>query len=221
VIVSVNGGDPAVNEDATIWEFLLLGKPHRFTPADAGWVICPQTQCEYILAEPNAVILGKSGIAALMTEIVKNNTPVKLMIDRDAMIRALNLNQTNMFGATWENITRFVGYRFERVENNAQLLIVLEVSHLPPASANYHWYNYALNSKDERLAQKDGGGIAPINWRSGDWLVHTFEIPLTQLQWTELKSFRIGSYRYPEIQTIGVQLPDQSYADGVKLVILP
>ena len=116
--------------------------------------------------------------------------------------------------AQWSNGVQLAGYQAS-VSGTLKLSVLLSVTQASPAGTDYHWYNHVL-SGTEKIAQLDGGGIQPANWRTGDLLLHWFDIPLPNSIPASL-TVRIGSYTYPDIQSVPVTLPDGTISDGVDI----
>jgi hypothetical protein len=100
--------------------------------------------------------------------------------------------------AQWAHGVGLLGYHATR---GAPLEVFLRVFREAEPGRNYHWFNHAY-AGDERIAQADGGGIHPANWRAGDILLHWFELPVAP--GTAPDRIRIGSYLYPEVQPVMV-----------------
>jgi hypothetical protein len=82
---------------------------------------------------------------------------------------------------------------------------------------NYHWFNHAYRG-DEKIAQQDGGGVHPRNWRAGDILMQWFDIALPAH--AQPDRVRVGIYEYPNINPVlVVDAAGNPVGDGVDLAV--
>ena len=213
VIVVVPNADPAVNEEAAILHFVLLGQAHRFSDANAGLIGCGMLRCNYLL--------GPGG--PRIAEYLAPNSLQQIPIDQ-----RYSLTKLSQHGLVFKNMPnspiaangiRFDGYAIERQPDKLRVLQLLHVLSLPPQGQDYHWYNHVLNVQGQKVAQLDGGGIHPSNWRVGDTLIQWFDIPMNVEQLQLVDSLRIGIYEYPNIKPIMLQLSDGKQQDGITLLV--
>jgi 4-amino-4-deoxy-L-arabinose transferase-like glycosyltransferase len=219
IIVVTPGGDPLVNEQATIFNVVLAGIPHRFANADAGIILRPDA-ATYIFtpgSERARNTLSEQIAAGTMyTQSIPLRNGSQSSYEFVYVYRPTFTQTLPVPAAQWANGVQLAGYQAER-EDSLKLLVWLSVKQPAVAGADYHWYNHVL-SGTEKVAQMDGGGIQASNWREGDLLLHWFDIPLPQPVPQQLK-LRIGSYTYPAIQSVPVAMPDGSTSDGVELEV--
>ncbi|MCW1970995.1 MAG: hypothetical protein KIH69_023040 [Anaerolineae bacterium] len=216
VIVLVPNADPAVNEEAAILHFALLGQPHRFSDASAGLIVCPQNHCQYLI--------GPGGAQA--SDYLTPQALSQTRLDPRYGVATLNLAQ--VFPVPLQPIpnaplgangVQFTAYAIQRQPDKLRVWHWLTVMNAPPPRQDYHWYNHVLNAAGQKVAQRDSGGVAPANWQLGDQLLHWFDIPLTAEQSRQTDSLRIGSYEYPKIKPVMLKFADGSEQDGVMLNI--
>lgn len=215
VIVLVPNADPAVNEEAAILHFALLGQPHRFSDAASGLIVCPQNRCQYLI--------GPGGAQA--SDYLTPQALSQMQLDQRYSVATLNLSQAlpaslhpipnTPLGA---NGVQFTAYAIQRQPDKLRVWHWLTVVNAPPRQ-DYHWYNHVLNAAGQKIAQRDSGGVAPANWRAGDQLLHWFDIPLTAEQSRQITSLRIGSYEYPNVKSVMLKFADGSEQDGVLVKI--
>jgi hypothetical protein len=220
VIVVSPGGDPLVNEQATIMHVLLAGVPHRFANSDAGLIIPPWT-AQYIFAPGT-----EKAMQALFSNIEGGNIFTRTFQVRDGYPLVYTYVKTSeplarqyLDGtvAHWANGVELVGYRSE-AGTRLKLDVLLRITSAAIAGANYHWYNHVLVN-GEKVAQLDGGGISAVNWRQGDILLHWFDIQLPSPAPATPYIVRIGSYKYPSIESVPVMMGDGRSDDGVSLSV--
>lgn len=220
VIVVAPGGDPLVNEQATIMNVLLAGVPHRFANSDSG-IIIPPSASQYIftIGSENALQLLleniEPGRIVSRTYQVRDGYPPAYTYLRISEPVAHQYNESHP--ARWANGIELLGYKAS-LQSSVELDVYLRVLDAPVLPVDYHWYNHLL-SKGVKVSQLDGGGISASNWRKGDLLIHHFSIPLPSQPLTTPITIRIGAYEYPSIKNVSVVHPDGSVDDGIDLML--
>ncbi len=220
VIVVAAGGDPSVNEPATVFDVLLADVPHRFADADVG----------VILREDGAHYLFVPGTQRALDALMQNvdasqvvSRAIKLREGSDLVYTyvvapRLQLAPLRAAPAQWANGIGLLGYR----ASPGQTLILETLARVfrqAGAGENYHWFNHVFRG-DERIAQQDGGGIHPRNWRAGDILLQWFDIALPAD--AQPDRIRIGTYAYPSLAPVMVvDAAGNPTGDGVDLVVQP
>lgn len=220
VIVITPGGDPLVNEQATIMNVVLAGISHRFDNSDAG-LIYPAGPAQYIITPGAEHVLDRllSGIDAgrVHTETIPIRPGYSLGYTYVSTSDPVRNDYLTAPRAQWGNGVSLLGYK-ANVDVTLRLDVFLRVDSLPAPGSDFHWYNHVID-QGKQVAQADGGGISAMNWRSGDILVQWFLLSLPQPPPVPPYEVRIGSYLYPAIQTVPVMLTNGSVEDGVNLVI--
>jgi hypothetical protein len=224
VIAVAPGGDPLVNEQATILRVVLADVPHRFANSDAGLILRPDA-AQYIFA-PGA----ERALQMLLQNVEPGNVvtrAVPIRLDGGGAYTYVRVaepvahNYVTVEPAHWANGVTLLGYR-TRLDEALHLEVLLHVDQLPAGQAampvDYHWFNHVL-AGDQKVAQLDGGGIHPSNWRAGDVLLHWFDIALPQSVPQPPYVVQVGSYEYPAIQNVPVTLADGQISDGVSLPV--
>jgi hypothetical protein len=218
VIVVTPGGDPNVNEPATVMDVLLADVPHRFADANAG-VILREDTTQYIFA-PGA----QRALDALL-----QNVDVSQVVSREIKLREgsdlvythvlapkLKLAPLSEAPAQWANGVGLLGYRMS-LKDGITVETLARVFREAPAGMNYHWFNHAYRG-DEKIAQQDGGGVHPRNWRAGDILMQWFDIALPAH--AQPDRVRVGIYEYPNINPVlVVDAAGNPVGDGVDLAV--
>lgn len=218
VIVVTPGGDPNVNEPATVMDVLLADVPHRFADANAG-VILREDTTQYIFA-PGA----QRALDALL-----QNVDVSQVVSREIKLREgsdlvythvlapkLKLAPLSEAPAQWANGVGLLGYRMS-LKDGITVETLARVFREAPAGMNYHWFNHAYRG-DEKIAQQDGGGVHPRNWRAGDILMQWFDIALPAH--AQPDRVRVGTYEYPNINPVlVVDAAGNPVGDGVDLAV--
>lgn len=201
VIVIAPGGDPSVNEPATVMDVLLADMPHRFADADAG-LILREDAAQYIItpaarsafdrlmqhADPDAIVQiiplrAGSGDAYIYVRV--NRAQLGSLVEHPAQ---------------WENGIGMLGYRVAGSDTLA-LDYYLRVFREAAPGVDYHWFNHLYHG-DQKFAALDGGGIHPSNWRAGDILLHHFAIPVPAGAPARPYTLRMGTYSYPQLQNV-------------------
>lgn len=225
VIVVAPGGDPSVNEPATVMDVLLADVPHRFADADAGLILREET-AQYIFTPGTLHAFDMLMRHAAGDAIVRE---IPLRAGSDAVYRYARLPQARLTGlqawsAQWENGVGLLGFRAGGAGGVAggdalDVEIYLRVFREASMGENYHWFNHVYGSAG-KFAARDGGGIHPSNWRVGDILLHRFTIPLSEDKPPEPYTLWVGAYRYPQLQNVMVLDADgRPVSDHVELKV--
>ncbi|MCL5997096.1 MAG: glycosyltransferase family 39 protein [Chloroflexi bacterium] len=224
VIAVVPGGDPLVNEQATIMNVVLADMPHRFANSDAGLILRPDA-AQYIFApgteQAMTTLLRISNRGNVFTQRVPIRVTGGGAYTYVRVAEPFTHDYTAIAAAEWANGVAVLGYRAEH-RDHLHLEVLLRVDRVPDAGVDYHWFNHVLVN-GQKVAQMDGGGIQPSNWRTGDVLLHWFDIPLPQPVPQPPYRVRIGAYLYPSLQNVPVTVTDAHgdpvIQDGVELTI--
>lgn len=219
VIVVTPGGDPSVNEPATVFDVLLADVPHRFADANAG----------IILREDATQYLFTPGAAGALDALLQN-VDASQVISREFRLREgsdqlytyvlaprLKFAPLIEAPAQWANGVGLLGYR-NTLSDSLRIETIARVFREAPAGANYHWFNHVYQG-DQKIAQQDGGGIHPRNWRAGDILLQWFDIPLPAN--VQPERVRVGTYEYPDLKSVMVvDAAGNPIGDGVDLAVM-
>ncbi|MCS7062363.1 MAG: hypothetical protein RMN25_14555, partial [Anaerolineae bacterium] len=229
VIVVTPGSDPNVDEQAAIWDVLLAGAPHRFADSEAGLILRPDG-AQYLFTPSSRqayerlreLLPADIAAAAVFTQPVRVGSQATYIL---LHMKSVDLLGRGVISASnrlpkWEHGVSLLGQRIEMTPARSHLRIDLFLGVESPASAgtDYHWFNHVLVDGD-KLAQVDGGGIHPANWRVGDVLWHWFDLPVPPGGAARPAGNRLGSYRYPQIENLMLTRPDGSVGDGVEIPI--
>jgi len=218
VIVVVPGGDPNVNESATVMDVLLAAVPHRFADANAG-IILREDAAQYIFAPGTQRALDALLQNVDATKIVTHE--VKLREGSDARYLyvsapGLKLAPLTEAPAQWANGVGLLGYRMS-LSDAITVETVARVFREASAGMNYHWFNHIYQG-DQKITQQDGGGIHPSNWRSNDILLQWFDVALPAN--SQPDRIRVGTYEYPDIKPVMVlDAAGNPISDGVDLAV--
>lgn len=213
VIVAAPGGDPAVNESATVMDVLLADVPHRFANADAGLILRDDDAGAQYIFTPDT----QRAFDMLMQHVTSTGVVTRVVPSGDRNYIYARVGEAQLSGAKeqpaqWANGVRLIGYAVGEGDP-IPLRIYLRASP-QAAGADNHYYNH-LYRGDRKVGAQDGGGIHPSNWRAGDILLHWFEIPRPQEGFDRI---RIGVYRYPQIEMVMVvDEAGNPVSDGVDL----
>lgn len=220
VIVVAPGGDPSVNEPATLMDVLLAGAPHRFVDSEAG-LILREDGAQYIFTPDTERAFDALEQNANPSAVVTQTLALRAGSDRSyvyARVNQVKLAPMVERSALWANGVGLLGYRVEG-DNPLLLNVYLRAFREAEANANVHWFNHVYKG-DERVVQLDGGGIHPSNWRAGDILLQWFDIALPADAPPKPYVLRIGAYRYPELQNVPVvDAAGQPISDRVELAV--
>ncbi|MFN4293646.1 MAG: glycosyltransferase family 39 protein [Thermoflexales bacterium] len=201
VIVVAPGGDPSVNEPATVMDVLLADLPRRFADANAG-LILREDAAQYIITPA-----ARSAFDRLMqhadAEAVAQAVPLRAGSEDAYVYVRINRAQLGSLvahPAQWENGVGMLGYR---AAGGDTLLLdyYLRVFREAAQGVDYHWFNHLYHG-DQKFAALDGGGIHPANWRAGDILLHHFAIPMPSSAPAKPYTLRMGAYLYPQLRNV-------------------
>lgn len=201
VIVVAPGGDPSVNEPATVMDVLLADVPHRFADANSGLILREETT-QYIITPA-----GRDAFDRLMqhadADAVVQMIPLRAGSD-DAYIYArvnrAQLKSLIQHPAQWENGVGMLGYRVAGTDT-LLLSYYLRVFREASPGVDYHWFNHLYHG-GVKFTALDGGGIHPSNWRVGDILLHHFAIPMPDDAPARPYTLRMGAYLYPQLKNV-------------------
>ncbi|MCS7057220.1 MAG: glycosyltransferase family 39 protein [Thermoflexales bacterium] len=219
VIVIAPGGDPSLNEPATVMDVLLADVPHRFADANAG-LILREEAAQYIIT-PGARDAFDRLMRYADADAVVQAIPLRAGSD-DAYIyvrmRRAQLKALIAHPAQWENGVGMLGYRIS-TGDALRLEYYLRVFREAAPGADYHWFNHLYHG-GQKFAALDGGGIHPSNWRVGDILLHHFTIPLPTDAPARPYTLHMGAYLYPQLQNVRlIDAMGQPTSDHVALEI--
>jgi 4-amino-4-deoxy-L-arabinose transferase-like glycosyltransferase len=225
VIAVVPGGDPLVNEQATILNVVLADVPHRFANSEAG-LILRHDATQYIFAPGTDQALSALLAHTPSNQVLTTSVPIRTGGGAAYTYVRMNLSGSALAGFTpapsahWQNGASLLGFRAVESTDGATLHldVLLQVTQAPLPGADYHWFNHVLVN-GQKVAQLDGGGIQAANWRVGDLLLQRFNIPLPSQPLPASYEVRTGSYEYPAIKPVPVTLNDGQISDGVILSI--
>jgi 4-amino-4-deoxy-L-arabinose transferase-like glycosyltransferase len=218
VIVVTPGGDPNVNEPATVMDVLLADVPHRFADANAG-VILREDTTQYIFAPGTQRALDALLQNVDASQVVSREIKLREgsdLVYTHVLAPKLKLAPLSEAPAQWANGVGLLGYRMS-LKDGITVETLARVFREAPAGMNYHWFNHAYRG-DEKIAQQDGGGVHPRNWRAGDILMQWFDIALPAH--AQPDRVRVGIYEYPNINPVlVVDAAGNPVGDGVDLAV--
>ncbi|BCX04047.1 MAG: hypothetical protein KatS3mg053_1985 [Candidatus Roseilinea sp.] len=201
VVIIAPGGDPSVNEPATVMDVLLADVPHRFADANAG-LILREDAAQYIITPA-----ARDALDRLMQHADADATvqTIPLRAGSDAAYIYVRVNRAQLGllverPAQWENGVGMLGYRVTG-SGTLQLDYYLRVFREAAPGVDYHWFNHLYHG-DQKFAALDGGGIHPSNWRAGDILLHHFAIPIPAGAPAKPYVLHMGAYLYPQLQNV-------------------
>jgi 4-amino-4-deoxy-L-arabinose transferase-like glycosyltransferase len=218
VIVVTPGGDPNVNELATVMDVLLADVSHRFADANAG-IILREDGAQYIFAPGTQralnALLQNVDAAQVVTRTVKLREGSDLVYTH-VLAPRLSLAPVQEAPAQWANGVGLLGYRLP-AGHGFTVETLSRVFREAQAGENSHWFNHVYQG-DQKIAQQDGGGIHPRNWRVGDILMQWFDLTLPAN--AQPDRVRVGIYTYPDMAPVMVVDPARNpTADGVDLAV--
>jgi hypothetical protein len=222
VIVVTPGGDPSVNEPATVMDVLLADVPHRFADANAG-VILREDAAHYLFTPGTQRALDALLKSVDASQVVSREIKVREgsdLVYTHVLAPKLKLAPLTEMPAQWANGVGLLGYRMALGDGITDGITIETLSRIfreAPAGMNYHWFNHAFRG-DEKIAQQDGGGIHPRNWRAGDILLQWFDLALPAN--AQPDRIRVGSYEYPDIKPVMVvDDAGNPIGDGIDLAV--
>lgn len=220
VIVVTPGGDPNVNEPATVFDVLLADVPHRFADANAG-LILREDGVQYIFTPGTQraldALLQNVDVSEVTSQTIKLREGSELVYTH-VVVPRLKLAPLHEAPAQWANGVGLLGYRMN-LSDRLSIETALRVFREASAGENFHWFNHVFRG-DEKIGQEDGGGIHPRNWRAGDILLQWFDIDLPAN--AQPDRIRVGTYEYPSLKPVMiVDATGNPIGDGVDLAVTP
>ncbi len=222
VIVVTPGGDPQVNEAATIMDVFLADVPHRFVNADAGLILRGDAT-QYVFAPGSEGALNRLlqfvPPGDVLTQSFKFRADdARAYVYVQVMPVSLGIGHITMGMGQWSNGVQLVGYRAKRDGDTLSVETFTSVTQLRQIETDVHWFNHVLDANAQKLAQLDGGGVPARSWRVGDvmWQWADNPLPAGALP----TAVRIGSYRYPNLEPIMlIDVAGNPAADSVELAL--
>lgn len=209
------------NEQAAILRAVMADLPYRFLNSESDGFVFRLDGTHYIFAPGAEPMLKKVLAYTRPGAVITSSIPAQPGSDmRYTYLRLTEPMDVSGFAdapkAIWENGVELLKQRIEASEKSLRVETLMRVLHTPPEGVDYHWYNHVFAGQD-KIAQKDGGGVHPASWRAGDWLLQSFDIDLPEQFPPVPLHVRIGSYVYPEIKGVMTTEPGRAPADGVNL----
>jgi hypothetical protein len=123
--------------------------------------------------------------------------------DTDLLLSELNMKRLAA-SASFANRVKLLGYHAPGGQPGQPLNFVTawRVESAPPAHVDYHWTNQLFDSEGQRVWQKDDIGFPASSWRAGDLVITDFSAPLDANVKPGTYKMRVGTYTYPDIQTV-------------------
>ena len=211
------------HEQGLLLGVVLADMPYRFLNSYVdGWIFRPEGT-SYIFAPGTENTLAGLLCYLKPSDVITSMTPIRAELNSGYIyVRVKKMPDLSGFTQTqpaqWESGVELTQYRISSVNNAVRVETVLRVLQEPPQNVDYHWYNH-LFDRDTKLGQLDGSGIHPLSWRVGDYLLQRFDIPFTGPMPSEPAYVRIGSYCYPEVQSVNVSENGKTPENGVNLAI--
>lgn len=212
VIAVAPGADPTVNEHAAILRAVFGRAPHRFVDANAGLAL-PASPAGYVFSP------GSDRARSELERLTRLTSTSHGLGGAGGGFVAARAEVASSAGflplpaGRWEHGVQTVGYQAARSDGRLVLRVLLRATRAAGDATDVHWFNHWL--ADGRTAsQADSGGVPPAAWRPGDLLLHWFELPVPDPAPPRPWTIKIGSYRFPQGDAIGVQV-NGTYADGV------
>jgi hypothetical protein len=219
VIVVTPGGDPLVDEPATLFDVLLADVPHRFANAEAGLILRNET-AQYIFAPGTAraqAELAGVGAKTVLSESVplRTGSSEYYIYQKTAAVNVPAATQ-----ARWANGVALISATAklgQPTDVRVRVHTLLRVTQLQPTD-DFHWFNHVL-AGGQKVGQMDGGGVQTRNWRVGDVLLHWFDIAVpTGAARPEV--VRLGCYKYPQIEAVPLlDVAGNPFDDGVNVKV--
>ena len=203
VIVVAPGGDPLVNEPSTVMDALLAGVPHRFVNADVA-LILREGPAQYLFM-PNTqrallALRAETNVSADAADLGENTSNV-IHIETNGLAAHAYEMPAALTSAAWANGVQGLGYTATKSLDQLHLQIYLRVTRRAEPGTDVHWFNHVLVN-DAKMAQADGGGVHPANWREGDILLQWFDVPVPAAVPSGPYALRIGCYTYPQLAPV-------------------
>jgi hypothetical protein len=211
------------NEPGLTLHVLLADIPHRYLNSNVpGWVFRPEG-VSYVFAPGTEGLLQELEHIVGPSGIVTSEVPIRDSLSTGFIYaRVSQMPNAGQFiqarPARWDNGLELAGYRIISGTTSLRVETLLHVLQNQPENVDYHWYNHVF-AGNQQVAQKDDSGIHPISWRSGDYLLMRFDVPLAKPLPASDTHVRIGCYLFPTVHGVLVSQEGKPPDDGVNLVI--
>ncbi|MCL4504612.1 MAG: glycosyltransferase family 39 protein [Chloroflexi bacterium] len=211
------------NEQAVILGDVAGGMPYRFLNSNVdGWVFRAEGT-SYIFAPGTESLLNGLRDYVNEADLTIKTTPLRMSgTEGYTYVQVKGMPDLSSFNKArpinWENGTELTNYRITAYTSTVRVDALVEVNQFQPDNTDYHWYSHVFDN-DRKLAQVDGPGIHPLNWRPGDYLLMRFDIPLTSALPNDPLYVRFGCYTFPQVKTILVSEDGKKPENGVNLAM--
>ncbi len=219
VIVVAPGGNPAVDEPATVLDVLLADTPRRFVRAEDALILRGEPT-QYVFAPGTAMALQRLRAFGVLSTTISGGRSASGAADVTYAILDLpSVLTSTVPNARWENGARLIGVHTTQHGGRLAVHVLLGVE--AQATVDQHWFVRVQNAAGAQLGARDVGGVHPSNWRVGDVLVLYIEVPIDTAQGRPA-ALRIGSYAYPAVkQTPILDASGNPADDGVTVMLNP
>ena len=211
------------NEQAVILGDVAGGRPYRFLNSNVdGWIF-RKDGVSYVFAPGTERLL--EGLKSYVSAANLTIKPTPLRASGGAgytFVQVKGMPDLTAFTQprpiVWENGLKLTAYRITASDKSVQVDTLLRVNRLQPHNVDYHWYSHVFDN-NQKLAQVDGPGIHPLSWRSGDYLLMHFDIPLVAPLPDHPLYVRFGSYTFPQVKAILVSTDGKKPENGANLAM--
>ena len=220
VVVVAPGGDPSVNEPATVFDVLLADMPHRFADSEQG-LILREDEAQYIFTA--GTTRAREMLAANIDAMGEMTRAIPIRNGSDAhydyvFVPRAKLTKVREQPAAWADGVGLLGY-VAPTPAALTLTVAARVFREARPGEDAHWFAHVYRG-DVRVSQRDTGGVRPSNWRTGDILLLWFDLPTPPDGIRPTDVIRFGAYSYPQVQPISVvDAAGRPVADHVALAL--
>lgn len=223
VVVVVKDYATPWHEQALILKVLLADVPHRFINSDVSALVFGAKQTSYVIVPGSEFVLDDLAEYTNQSDIQISLTPIRTDFATGTIYARINSSPdltrfTPAPQARWESGIELIAYQTTSISNTFQASFAMQVLDTPPEGVNYHWFNH-LFVDENKIAQQDGSGLHPNAWRAGDIVIQQFDIAVDAPEVQDSLTLRIGSYTYPQPQSVMVSINGQAPTNGVDLPV--
>ena len=217
IIVLGAGMDPAVHENAAVFDALLFGHPHRFADEREALPVPDSPAVVYLVGPVQEGASADPGLVLRRLETMEYVRPGPVIAlpdgwdyrlfyrsgpDRDDVLAGLTRFSG---GISFANGTVFLGYSVpERVLAGETLEVWLAwwVRSPPSPGADYHFFTHLLDEEGVLRSQHDGIGFPTASWRAGDLVLSRFPILVPADLSPGRYAVWAGLYVYPDVVNV-------------------
>lgn len=196
VLVAGLGEVPDVDAFPAMYEALLYNTPHRYVDVTRSTLFPAKTA---VVLLDTTVKAGLYRTLPIIEGQPATDLPlVFLLFGQSAPAPAQTVEPVPIW-ANWMSLAGYSGLVGQEGGETAVWQLHWHTAANPDPNT-YHFFNHLLDANGQRLAQADAAVFTPAQWREGDIVISTYNLP-----WSDAaQTMRVGVYQYPTLENISI-----------------